>query len=395
MTRIFTEYAVGLMSGTSTDGIDVAIVKITEMEVNDQLEIDLVYFNTIAYEPQVKKEILNLCNPETAKLNRLSKMNMLLGYLYAEAVNNAIEKSELNKEDISFISSHGQTIFHQPIKAEIGGHVVTSSLQIGDINVIAEKTGIPTVGDFRTRDMAAGGQGAPLVPYADYLLFKNEQFGRVLVNIGGISNITMIPKNAAESDVIAYDTGPGNMIMDYFAEQITFGELTYDKDGLLARSGKVNQQWLKELLQHPYFVEKPPKSTGREVFGKDYAKKLWNQAEDKSIPIEDRMTTVTELTAITLTNEINIYVEKAALKEILISGGGRNNSFLMERIRFHLNKQVVLKGTEEYGIHPEAKEAMIFALLGYQSFKKRTNNLPAATGSTRHVVMGKVAWGHT
>ncbi|MUK89011.1 anhydro-N-acetylmuramic acid kinase [Ornithinibacillus sp. L9] len=378
------------MSGTSVDGIDTAIVKITE-EQND-IALDLVHFDTIPYEQEVKEEILKLCDPNTARVENLSNMNMLLGSLYADAVNQVLQDTELDHKDISLISSHGQTIFHQPTAITFSGHSVASTLQIGDIAVIAEKTGITTVGDFRTRDMAAGGQGAPLVPYADYLLFQKKDFGRVLVNIGGISNITVLPKDGDESNVLAYDTGPGNMIIDYFAEKITGGNLSYDHDGLLAANGKVQMEWLDNLVQHPYFTQTPPKSTGREMFGRDYAKALWEQAEQRSIPYEDRIATITALTASTLTAEIIRYITETSIKEVLISGGGSNNPTLMKYITNYLPSNVMVKGTHDYGINPDAKEAMIFALLGYQCLKKRTNNLPAATGSKRNVVMGKIAW---
>ena len=289
------------------------------------------------------------------------------------------------------ISSHGQTIFHQPSPVLVADHEVASTLQIGDISVIAERTGIMTVGDFRTRDMAVGGQGAPLVPYADHLLFKEKQFGRVLVNIGGISNITVLPKNCSVSEVIAYDTGPGNMIMDAFTNWATDGNQSYDKDGILAAKGKVDQHWLQKLLQHDYFKLPPPKSTGRELFGMDFARVLWDEAEKNHISDLDKIATATELTAVTIAQEIGKSVERGKIEEVLISGGGRYNHTLMERISYHLPK-VTVKGTEEYDMPADAKEAIVFALLGYQCYRKRPNNLPSATGATRSVVMGKIAW---
>ncbi|SET06736.1 anhydro-N-acetylmuramic acid kinase [Oceanobacillus limi] len=383
-------YAIGLMSGTSLDGIDAAIVKMKDL--NGNVSMELIHFDTISYEQEVKDEILKLCDPESSRVDNLSSMNMLLGILYADAALKVIKDVGLDPTDIDLISSHGQTIFHQPSAITIGKHLVASTLQIGDIGVIAEKTGITTVGDFRTRDIAAGGQGAPLVPYADYQLFQHESFGRVLVNIGGISNITILPKGCNENAVFAYDTGPGNMIIDFFVEKITDGKRSYDKNGDIARKGTVHQEWLSELLQHPYFAEHPPKSTGREMFGKEYASFLWGKAEELTIQHEDKVATVTELTAITLTNEIKQNIELASISEVLISGGGSKNKMLMERIDAHLPNNVVVKTTDDYGVNADAKEAMIFALLGYQCLQKRTNNLPAATGSKRNVVMGKIAW---
>ena len=385
-------YGIGIMSGTSLDGIDVALVKIDE--VNSEIQLKLEHFDSIPYDDKVKQEILHLCDPNKASIQMISSMNMLLGKMFADAALKVIDDSGVRREDISFISSHGQTIFHQPETIHVAGHLVTSTLQIGDISTIAELTGITTVGDFRTRDMAVGGQGAPLVPYADYLLFRNQEIGRVLVNIGGISNLTILPKDCDESQVKAYDTGPGNMIIDYFARRITSGKLTYDKDGQLAAKGNINQDWLDTLLKEPYYHIEPPKSTGRELFGDSYAEKLWNQADELSLSMEDRMATVTKLTAITLTNDIKRHIESDHIGEVYISGGGSYNPTLINEIKQGLPPQVTLRKMDEIGMPADAKEAMIFALLGFQYLKKRTNNLPQATGAKRKVMMGKAAWGN-
>ncbi|WP_217589351.1 anhydro-N-acetylmuramic acid kinase [Lentibacillus saliphilus] len=382
-------YAVGLMSGTSLDGVDAAIVKITE---TDTFDMQLIHFETVPYDTTLKKIILEQCNPETSSVDQLSSLNMHLGYVFAETALRAIDHAGLKQDDIEFISSHGQTLHHQPVPVPLGNVEVSSTLQVGDISVIAGLTGITTIGDFRTRDMAVGGQGAPLVPYADYLLFKKETYGRVLANIGGISNITVLPKNCTETEVLAYDTGPGNMIIDYFTERVTKGKQAYDKNGLLAKQGKVHDQWLKSLLEHPYFIKRPPKSTGREMFGVDFAKHLWNEANTMSIDHYDRLATLTELTAVTLAAEIERLIKKANIEEVLISGGGRYNPTLMARIKSRLPADVIVDGIDKYGMSADAKEAMIFALLGYQCLNKRPNNLPAATGAQKHVVMGKIAW---
>lgn len=384
------DYAIGLMSGTSLDGIDAALVKIVVSD--SSVDLELVHFATLAYSQEVKEKILALCDPEQANITDLSAMNMYLGRRFAEAALKVIEEARCSKDDILLISSHGQTIYHQPDPVSIGGEAVTSTLQIGDISVIAEETGITTVGDFRTRDMAVGGQGAPLVPYADYLLFKKEAFGRVLVNIGGISNLTILSKGGSESDVIAYDTGPGNMIIDAFTTWVTNGEQSYDRDGRLAANGKINQQWLAELLKHPYYQQKVPKSTGREIFGVEYAEQLWRESENRGISKFDKIATVTELTAKTIAIEIKKYLEINSLKEVLISGGGRYNKTLMKRIRAQFTDAIKVMRTDEYQLPADAKEAIVFALLGYQCYRKQTNNLPSATGATRKVMMGKIAW---
>ncbi|WP_206207745.1 anhydro-N-acetylmuramic acid kinase [Virgibacillus profundi] len=384
-------YVVGLMSGTSLDGIDAGLVEI-KADTNDDIDIKLIHFQSQSFSSEIKEKILNLCIADEARIEDISAMNMLLGELFAEAAEKVIEEAGLSPSDILLISSHGQTIYHQPNPIPIDKRKITSTLQIGDISVIAERTGITTIGDFRTRDMAAGGQGAPLVPYADYMLFRSKEFGRVLVNIGGISNITVLPKNCTEKEVIAYDTGPGNMLIDAFTNWATNGEQPYDKNGLLAAKGKSSNNWLEKLLQHNYFKLPSPKSTGRELFGIQYAEVLWDEAQRLAIDNHDRLATVTELTAKSLTMEINNYIESGIVKEVLVSGGGRYNGTLMKSICSHLPKDVQLMGTEEYGMSAEAKEAITFALLGYQCYNKKTNNFPSATGANHDVIMGKIAW---
>lgn len=384
-----SHYVVGLMSGTSLDGIDAALVKINDSD--EGINVESVHFSSLPYTPDMKDKLLKLCDPESSRLEDLSSMNFLLGELFAKAALKVIEESGKKQEDILLISSHGQTIFHQPNPVQIVDHEVSSTLQIGDISVIAERTGITTVGDFRPRDMAAGGQEAPLVPYADILLFKEKEFGRVLVNIGGISNVTILPRNCTESEVFAYDTGPRNMIIDAFTNWATNGSQSYDKDGALAAQGSINIDWLDELLQHRYFNLPAPKSTGREMFGMDYAKKIWDEANDYQISNLDKIATVTELTAKTIAQEIEKSIIQANIKEALISGGGRFNQTLMSRIAYHL-PNIEVKGTDEYGMDPDAKEAIVFAMLGYQCLNKIPNNLTSATGATKPVVMGKIAW---
>ncbi|MBS4207906.1 anhydro-N-acetylmuramic acid kinase [Bacillus sp. FJAT-50079] len=385
------EYVVGLMSGTSLDGIDAVVVEI--IDENDQIDIKQVHFLSLPYSEALKEELMKLCDPNRVRVNDISLMNMFLGELFAEAAIEVIKASGLERNDILCICSHGQTIFHQPDPIEIDGRPIISTLQIGDISVIAEKTGIMTIGDFRTRDMAVGGQGAPLVPYTDFVLFADQEIGRVLVNIGGISNITVLPKGSREADVVAYDTGPGNMIIDAFTKWATDGKQSYDRDGAIAASGSIHKNWLEQLLKHPYYDLSAPKSTGRELFGLDYAKDLWQQAENLGIKDADKIATVTELTAKSVVMEIRKQARIVHLKEVLVSGGGRNNQTLMQRMSHHLlGTEIEVRGVEQSGINADAKEAIAFALLGYQCYKKQQNNLPAATGATKKVVMGKIAW---
>lgn len=379
---------IGLMSGTSLDGIDASIVRI--IDINDEIQVESVHFSTFPFSNEIKAKILHLCSPQKAKIEDISSMNMLLGELFAAASLKVMKEAGLTKEDIRLISSHGQTIFHQPEPTIIDGKEITSTLQIGDISVIAERTGIMTVGDFRTRDMAAGGQGAPLVPFTDFMFFKEKEFGRIMVNIGGISNITVLPKNCKGSEVIAYDTGPGNMMIDAFTSFITENKQSYDKDGFLAAKGKVNKKWLEELLQHDYYKYPAPKSTGRELFGIEYAKRLWNQAN--TLSNIDKLATITELTAKTLTIEMVKYINTGEIQEIIISGGGSYNKTLMQRIKANLPDKVIVVGSDKIGMQADAKEAIAFACLGYLCYLNKPNNLPSATGANKEVVMGKIAW---
>lgn len=385
-----TSYVVGLMSGTSLDGVDAALVKISDAQ--DYLQIDLVNYLSVPYSRELKEQLGELCIPELARIENISAMNMYLAEVFSEVTLTVIQQAGLTPSDILLVSSHGQTIFHQPDPIKIEGTEIISTLQIGDIAVLAERTGITAVGDFRTRDMAVGGSGAPLVPYADHMLYAKENYGRVLVNIGGISNITVLSKGAIAANVIAYDTGPGNMIIDAFVSWATAGRESFDRDGDIARRGMVDERWLDKLLDHPYFEQNYPKSTGREMFGVGFARKLWQEAESLYINQVDRIATVTALTAKTIAKEILTHGKTAYVKEVLISGGGRNNQTLFNSIQEYLPKDISVVGIEEYGMVADAKEAVIFALLGYQCFKKRTNNLPSATGASKEVVMGKIAW---
>lgn len=385
-----SNYVVGLMSGTSLDGVDAALVKISE--VQDHLKVDLVKYLSIPYSRELKERLGELCIPEMARIEKVSGMNMYLAEIFSEATLTVIQQAGLTPSDILLVSSHGQTIFHQPVPINIEGNDIISTFQIGDISVLAERTGITAVGDFRPRDMAAGGSGAPLVPYADHMLFTHENYGRVLVNIGGISNLTVLSSGAIATDVIAYDTGPGNMIIDAFVSWATAGRELYDRDGNIARRGTVDERWLHKLLAHPYFEQNYPKSTGREMFGVHFARDLWQEAEGLCISQDDRLATITALTAKTIAKEILKHAKTAHIKEVLISGGGRNNRMLFNSIQEYLPKNISVVGTEEYGMDADAKEAILFALLGYQCLKKRTNNLPAATGAIKEVVMGKIAW---
>jgi anhydro-N-acetylmuramic acid kinase len=348
----------GLISGTSVDGIDVAVIDITD-------GIHVVATATVPYAPDVRSAILSVSNAAT-HTGTIARLNFLLGELFAEALG----KTGVPLETIELIGSHGQTIFHEGEPAEFLGRKIASTLQIGEAAVIAERTGIQTIADFRPSDMSAGGKGAPLVPFLDHQLFQHPELARVALNIGGISNVTVIPANAKPHEVIAFDTGPGNMVMDALAPP-------FDRNGERARAGKVNGALLDRLLADPYYHRDPPKSCGREQYGAEFL-------DQTGIDIA----TATELTARTIALAVQRYPNT---REVIVSGGGAHNSYLMERLGALVTARVTT--TAEFGIGVDTKEAILFALLAYQTFQGRAGNLPSATGARKPVILGKISHG--
>lgn len=380
----------GLMSGTSLDGLDIAVVDFSyEQSV---VQYEMVAFMTKPYEDALRKKLLELMNP-MAPVQFVSSMNMYMGELFATCVVEALEELEIAIETIDVISSHGQTIWHEPSVSSLDAYVRPNTMQIGDIAVIAEKTGRTVIGDFRTRDMAVGGQGAPLVPFADKILFQSTAIGRVLVNIGGIANMTVLPPIHSTESIVAYDTGPGNMVIDACVMKYSNGQLTFDENGEIAKSGKVQKEWLNKLLQHPYFKAAIPKSTGRELFGAAYVDDFWKEGEAYSCPTVDMIATATMFSATTIVSEILKYRNTHDIQEVIVSGGGAHNSTLMAMIQGLLPNDIRLITSDEAGIHTDAKETLVFALLGYLGIQKTPNSLPEATGARKETIMGKIAWG--
>ncbi len=346
----------GLISGTSVDGVDVAVVDI-------DTEIKVVATKTVPYPTDVRAAILSISNAATHTA-AIARLNFLLGELFAEA----LLKTGVPLETIELIGSHGQTIFHEGQAVEFLGRQIASTMQIGEAAVIAARTGIETIADFRPSDMAVGGNGAPLVPFLDYQLFRNPEQARVALNIGGIANITVIPTNARVEDVVAFDTGPGNMVMDALAPP-------FDRDGEGARAGRVNEPLLRQLLDDPYYHRPPPKSCGREQYGADFIR---NSGID--------LGTAMELTVRTVALAIARYPETA---EVIVSGGGAHNLYMMERLRSSMGIRVTTSA--EFGIDVDAKEAILFAVLAYQTYHRRPGNIPSATGARKPVILGKVS----
>lgn len=378
----------GLMSGTSLDGLDIAIVDFSEDA--EQVAHELIHFVTMPYTEELTSQLFQLMDP-LAPLHKVSSMNMYLGELYAQLIKESLIDSEITYESIDLISSHGQTIWHEPTVDQERLYARPNTLQIGDISALAEHSGKPVIGDFRTRDVAAGGQGAPLVPFADQVLFQSATKGRVIVNIGGIANMTVMSPRHQEQPVIAYDTGPGNMVIDAFVMKHSEGTQSYDSNGDLASSGNVHEEWLNELMRHEYFSYPAPKSTGRELFGASYADAMWSQGDDYGLSSVDKIATVTMFTAKSLASEIQKHIQTHDLKEVFLSGGGVHNKTLLNHLREQL-PQIEVQASEAIGMNSDAKEAFVFALLGYLGFHKKPNNHPSTTGANRQTILGKVAW---
>jgi anhydro-N-acetylmuramic acid kinase len=355
----------GIMSGTSLDGIDVAVIDIRGRQ------FDVICFRTFPYPKDVREDLLGVSNTETHTA-QISRLNFELPHLYAKAV----KKCGTDPDTIELIGCHGQTIFHGR----------NSTLQIGDGSVLAELTGVPVVSDFRPRDMAAGGNGAPLVPFLDYRVYRHQRLGRVALNIGGIANITAIPPRARSADVIAFDTGPGNMVVDQLVSIHTQGTQKFDRGGALAAKGRLNERLLDTLLKSPFYRRKPPKSAGREQYGREFVDELIQTG----IPMLDLIATATALTPASVASGIRRFV-KHRVNEVIVSGGGVHNRTMMDLLRRFL-PDVTVRTSNEFGIDSDAKEAIAFAVMAYETWNRRPSNVPSATGAGRPVILGKISY---
>jgi len=382
----------GLMSGTSADGIDVALVRVSGRgwRVRARLE----KFCTFPFPARVRRAILRVANANrrtVLSVAEISQLHFLLGELYAEAVERACRRFRVPLKRIDLIGCHGQTVYHQPQPELFAGRHVASTLQLGEAQVLAERTGRPVVANFRPRDLAAGGQGAPLVPFVDYLLYRHPRRGRVALNIGGIANVTVIPAGARPEQVIAFDTGPGNMVIDAAVEHVTRGRQRFDRNGALAARGSVLTPLLRRLLRHPYFLRRPPKSTGREEFGRAYAEKFLRAAGRAAA--EDKVRTAMELTVQSIADAFRRFIlPKADIHQVILGGGGARNALLVRRLRETLPGLRFLPAGK-LGVDEKAKEAFAFAVLAYLTWRGQPGNLPSATGARRAVVLGTVVPG--
>lgn len=399
----------GVMSGTSLDGIDVAIVE-TDKFASSAVKI-LSYFQR-SYPDEIRERLNRLVNfnyPDGAKvLEEVASLNLDLGELYAAAIKTALSKAGMEPEELDLIGCHGQTVFHKPDDNQ------TVSLQLGSGSVIAERLGVDTITNFRLKDIAAGGEGAPLVPLIDYLLYKSNASHRFVVNIGGIANYTWLPADCSRADVRGSDTGPGNMMIDTAIQVLTDGNNKFDQDGILASQGQLDQELFARLYQHDFFNREYPRSTGRNDFGGKYTERIIEEALAEGVNEKDIITTLTRFTASSIVKSFQEEISREDLNtlknsdclEVLISGGGSHNKTLLKFIekeiseRFHNYRTELISLAERDfdnnnipAINADQKEAVAFALLARESIQKRPGNLPSVTGADHPVITGDLTTG--
>lgn len=376
----------GIMSGTSLDGISVALVELSGEGWNKQ--VATLAHATTPYPKQVRDALLAVSNANT-HTSQIGFLHFLLPELYAKAVKSLCTRAKVPLGKLELVGCHGQTILHVGAPVRTLGRKLRCTMQIGDGSVLAERLGVPVVSDFRPRDMAAGGQGAPLVPYVDYLLFRDKKRGRVALNIGGIANITAIPPNARPDQVTAFDTGPGNMVMDQLISRLSRGSRRYDRNGALGRQGKVSRWLLRILLRDPYYRKSPPKSAGREEYGEEFVQHLLSTR----LPKEDLLATAAALTAETIALGIRKHVlPHMSVDDLIVAGGGAHNIFLMELLAEQL-PDVRVVPSSEFNVDVDAKEALAFAVLASETWAGKPANLPSATGASHAVILGKISPG--
>jgi anhydro-N-acetylmuramic acid kinase len=387
----------GVMSGTSADGIDVALVRIESKGSHPELE--LIAHHQIPYLKKVRRAILDSMNA-VVSVAGLSRLNFLLGELYAEAVEAAQGRAKLKCE---LVGCHGQTIYHQGTAAPFLGGSIACTWQIGEGAVLASRLGVPVVSDFRPADMAAGGKGAPLVPFLDYAFFRDAHLGRIVQNIGGIANLTAIPPDAAPEDVIAFDTGPGNMVIDAVAQNLF--NRAYDPDGKFAAKGTPQLEIVSKVLRTPFFRQLPPKTAGREEFGREFVRDFLRLCRGKNK--HDVIATATALTALSIEMAIRNLIlglegdsnileisQAGRYPEMIVSGGGTKNATLMQMLATDMARlNIRIRTTDEFGLPSEAKEAVAFALLAYETWHRQPSNVPSATGAKRPAILGKISYG--
>lgn len=389
----------GVMSGTSADGINVALVRIADSRpsatsisgkrAHPRHMLRLIGQSEYSYPAKVRAAVLTAMNASRASVADLARLDSLLGQLYADAVL-ATQQRFRTKADL--VGCHGQTLYHQGVPQRFLGKQITTTWQTGEAAWIAARVGVPVVSDFRPADMATGGKGAPLVPYLDYLWFRDERVGRIAQNIGGIANLTAIAAGASSDRVLAFDTGPGNMVIDAVTQPLF--KRAFDDGGRIAATGEVIEPVLKSLLANPFFRAKPPKTAGREEFGRDFVREFIRLCGRARKP--DVVATATALTARSIADAINRFVlrkVKGSFQELILSGGGAKNATLVAMLKESLAPSgIVVRFSDEFGLPSQAKEAIAFAVLAYETWHRRPSNIPSATGARRPAILGKISY---
>jgi anhydro-N-acetylmuramic acid kinase len=380
----------GLMSGTSADGIDVALARVSGAPPN--LSAKLLNHTAINFPLALRTEILCVAEQQPISAGELSQLNFRLGEVFAEAALTACKRFRIGAKKIALIGSHGQTIFHQGKPVPYLGRPTASTLQIGEPSILAALTGITTVADFRPADIAVGGQGAPLVPYADYLLYRHARLGRVSLNLGGIANITVLPADAKPSQVFAFDTGPANMLIDALVQHFTHGRQRYDKNATLAQTGRAIPALVNELMKDPYLRLAPPKSTGREYYGRAYVNNLLSAGRRHHAKPADMVRAATIFTALSVVDALHRFVlPEHKIHQLIVSGGGARNPLILAQLAAALPR-IEIVPSAQFGVPEDTKEAFAFALMAYETFHQRPANLPSATGAQGPAILGKISY---
>jgi len=374
------------MSGTSADGIDAAIV-----DFSPRGKPELPAFATYPYGSAIRRRVLDVCHAQSVSLDELVRLDFLLGELLAEAVVALADESQISLSSIDLIGSHGQTVRHLPETARFCGRSVSGTMQLGRAAIIAERTGLTTVSDFRPRDIAAGGAGAPLVPLTDWMLLGHNSLNRAVQNVGGIANVTWLPAGGGPESIIAFDTGPGNMVIDHIVAAITGGRRRFDRDGRIAAGGSVDRATLRRLMRNAYFRRTPPKTTGRELFGAGFAERLLARARAEGLCDADIVATATDFTAASIADAYRRHLP-ARPDEVILCGGGAGNPTLAAMLAKRLDG-VTVAAIDEYGIDADAKEAVSFAMLARLTVLGQPGNAPSATGARRPAVLGTITPG--
>ncbi len=385
---------VGLMSGTSVDAIDAALVRIATTAAGQRRKVELVAKGETPFDPALRTAIFDLFPPNEGTIARLAQIDVLLGEAFAAATLNLLASAGVNPPEVDLIGSHGQTVYHAPHPPQVAGDLpsVPVTVQIGSGAVIAARTGITTVYDFRPADLALGGEAAPLVPYVDYLIFGDER-SLAIQNIGGIGNVSVITRGKGIAGLFAFDTGPGNMLIDALAVAASGGAQQYDAEGAIAASGTVAQALLDDALEEDFFARQPPKSTGREEFGLPYAAEFRAKGLSLGLTDADLLATATALTARSIADAYRRFIlPTTPLDAVLLCGGGAKNPTLRRMLAAEL-APLLVGSVDDHGLPADAKEAIAFAVLAYETAHGRPGALPTTTGASRPAILGSIAPG--